>query len=175
MQQFEIPALSLWQPWASLIATGAKTIETRGWRTDYRGPLLICSSNYKPKELLQNLLGQRLFQGALAPLVGKPLDLSGEGEWPGVGIRHLDFGAAVAVVDLVACHPTSRIIMSEIGADLFGDFENGRYGWFLMNPRRVHPSFPIKGRQRLFKVGVTEEFCEQYAVQLSEMTEVETD
>lgn len=34
-------ALSLWQPWASLIAVGAKTIETRGWSTTYRGPLLI--------------------------------------------------------------------------------------------------------------------------------------
>jgi hypothetical protein len=37
-------ALSVKQPWASLIAAGVKTIETRTWRTDYRGPLLICSS-----------------------------------------------------------------------------------------------------------------------------------
>ncbi len=34
-------ALTLWQPWASLIAIGAKTIETRSWSTAYRGPLLI--------------------------------------------------------------------------------------------------------------------------------------
>lgn len=26
-------ALSLWQPWASAIAAGAKKIETRGWST----------------------------------------------------------------------------------------------------------------------------------------------
>jgi hypothetical protein len=31
--------LTLHQPWASLIAVGAKTIETRPWSTDYRGPL----------------------------------------------------------------------------------------------------------------------------------------
>ena len=37
-------ALSVKQPWANLIASGQKTIETRLWRTDYRGPLLICSS-----------------------------------------------------------------------------------------------------------------------------------
>lgn len=37
-------ALSLHQPWASLIAQGKKTIETRRWATSYRGPLLICSS-----------------------------------------------------------------------------------------------------------------------------------
>lgn len=34
-------ALSLWQPWASLVAIGAKTIETRSWSTSYRGPLAI--------------------------------------------------------------------------------------------------------------------------------------
>lgn len=37
-------ALSVKQPWANLIARGTKTIETRRWRTDYRGPLLIVSS-----------------------------------------------------------------------------------------------------------------------------------
>ncbi len=34
-------ALSLHQPWASLIAEGMKTIETRPWATKYRGPLAI--------------------------------------------------------------------------------------------------------------------------------------
>jgi ASCH domain len=37
-------ALSIKQPWANLIASGKKTIETRLWDTDYRGPLLIVSS-----------------------------------------------------------------------------------------------------------------------------------
>lgn len=34
-------ALTLWQPWASLVALGVKTIETRSWSTSYRGPLAI--------------------------------------------------------------------------------------------------------------------------------------
>lgn len=37
-------ALSVKQPWANLIATGKKTIETRQWKTDYRGTILICST-----------------------------------------------------------------------------------------------------------------------------------
>lgn len=37
-------ALSIKQPWANLIAAGEKTIETRTWATDYRGPILIVSS-----------------------------------------------------------------------------------------------------------------------------------
>ena len=36
-------ALSVKQPWASLIASGRKQIETRVWSTPYRGPLLICA------------------------------------------------------------------------------------------------------------------------------------
>ena len=34
-------ALTIMQPWASLIACGAKTIETRSWPTKYRGPIAI--------------------------------------------------------------------------------------------------------------------------------------
>lgn len=36
-----MPALTLHQPWASLVALGVKTIETRAWSTLYRGPLAI--------------------------------------------------------------------------------------------------------------------------------------
>lgn len=37
-------AISLHQPWASLIARGLKTIETRRWPTKFRGDLLIVST-----------------------------------------------------------------------------------------------------------------------------------
>jgi len=37
-------AVSIKQPWASRIASGEKTIETRTWKTDYRGEILIVSS-----------------------------------------------------------------------------------------------------------------------------------
>ena len=37
-------ALSVRQPWASLIAWGEKTVECRSWSTKYRGPLLIHAS-----------------------------------------------------------------------------------------------------------------------------------
>ena len=34
-------ALSVRQPWASLIASGRKTIELRSWSPRYRGPVLV--------------------------------------------------------------------------------------------------------------------------------------
>ena len=37
-------AISVKQPWANMIASGQKTIETRTWMTSYRGALLIISS-----------------------------------------------------------------------------------------------------------------------------------
>lgn len=36
-----LKAISILQPRASLIACGAKKIETRGWSTSYRGPIAI--------------------------------------------------------------------------------------------------------------------------------------
>ncbi|MBI3852035.1 MAG: ASCH domain-containing protein [Verrucomicrobia bacterium] len=45
-----VKALSVKQPWANLIASGEKTIETRTWPTDYRGELLIVSSRTPPIE-----------------------------------------------------------------------------------------------------------------------------
>lgn len=43
-----IKAISLHQPWASMIAQGHKTIETRNWPTNHRGDLLIVSTK-KPE------------------------------------------------------------------------------------------------------------------------------
>jgi len=39
-----IKAISLHQPWASMIAQGPKTIEVRSWPTNHRGDLLIVST-----------------------------------------------------------------------------------------------------------------------------------
>lgn len=37
-------AISLHQPWASMVANVSKTIETRNWPTNHRGDLLIVST-----------------------------------------------------------------------------------------------------------------------------------
>jgi hypothetical protein len=52
-------AISIREPWASLIHSGKKTIETRTWKTNYRGPLLLCASK-KPNqiEIVPGLISQ---------------------------------------------------------------------------------------------------------------------
>src|SRR5262249_6844583 len=46
-----IMGLSLWQPWASLMALGAKRIETRSWSTNYTGLVAIHAAKTWNKEL----------------------------------------------------------------------------------------------------------------------------
>ncbi len=42
-------AITLHQPWATLVAVGAKRIETRSWATSYRGPLAIHAARTTPQ------------------------------------------------------------------------------------------------------------------------------
>jgi hypothetical protein len=41
LQRDRLKTLTLTQPWATLMALGAKRIETRSWSTEYQGPLVI--------------------------------------------------------------------------------------------------------------------------------------
>lgn len=45
-------ALSIKQPWASLIVDGYKTYEFRSWKTNYRGKILIHSSSSLEKDTI---------------------------------------------------------------------------------------------------------------------------
>ena len=148
-------AISLWQPWASLIMTRGKTYETRSWATNYRGPLVICAAKGGlPKAELIHQLCCWSFQGGLAPLVGKPLDLSAK-TWSGVEIGNLPFGMALGVVDLVDCIKTDDITQAQIGTDRpFGDFGLGRYAWRLENVRPFEKPLPVKGKQGFFDMEI---------------------
>lgn len=109
-------ALSLWQPWATLIAIGAKQWETRGWRTAYRGPLAICSTVNLPGVLGLRSSGEswseiefgcyRVRQVVYRGRGGRRLrtdtmlfDLCNEQRWP------LPLGVVLAVAELVDCCP----------------------------------------------------------------------
>jgi len=48
-------AITLWQPWASLIACGAKKYETRSWSTSYRGPIAIHAAAVTPSTTLRHI------------------------------------------------------------------------------------------------------------------------
>ena len=143
-------ALTLWQPWASLIATGAKTWETRSWGTSYRGPLVIHASVKKDRQMLSDCLSEDEFQARLAPLQGFSLDLANPRPF-GLTPDVLTFGAALCVVDLIACVQTNKLTGVDIGTDEpFGDFHPGRWAWKLENVRVFQEPIPWKGQQGLW-------------------------
>lgn len=152
--QQKMKAISLWQPWASLIAVGAKKYETRSWETDYRGPLLICASKggLCTGAILELIEKEPAFQIALKPL----LPPNCKNPIPYDYLWGMVWGAAVAVVDLTKITKTENCFPKQMqGALPFGDFSPGRYAWKLENVRLVKP-FTVKGRQRLFEVELPE-------------------
>ena len=140
-------ALSLWEPWASLVRTGAKTYETRSWATSYRGPLLICAA--KTREM-DYMVANADFEKGLQKLFWNVTDI----KYP-VRIKEelLNFGKAVALVELIRCEPTENLSFSDFSKEeMFGDYSPGRFAWKLRMIKNDFEPFPVKGSQGLFEV-----------------------
>jgi len=146
----ELMALSLWQPWASLVAIGVKRFETRSWPTQYRGPLLIHASRRWGQEQ--------------ADWVGVAVKRLGSDHIRALG-AHLPIGGYVAIVDLVDCRPTFLLDggdvvcraewffeLTELEVE-FGDWGLGRFGWQLENVVRFLNPIPGRGQQGLYRPG----------------------
>ena len=133
-------ALSLWQPWASLIAVGAKRFETRGWATAYRGPLVICAAKRK--------ITRDECDEMDAPEFLRALNVESLDELP--------LGVAVCLASLTACRSTESVVFGSdahrIREHAFGNFAPGRFAWRLDNVRPFARPIPIKGAQGLFDV-----------------------
>ncbi|MDT8901152.1 ASCH domain-containing protein [Anaeroselena agilis] len=124
-------ALTLWEPWASLIALGAKRIETRSWPTNYRGPIAIHAAKSRK---FWGLVAQEPFTSAATqPTIFHP-------------------GCVIAIADLVACIEMTpqNIAMVDEPERSFGHYEPGRFMWLLANVRRIDP-VPATGRQRIWE------------------------
>lgn len=142
-------AITLWQPWASLIVTGAKKIETRSWPTNYRGPLAIHAAKTWNLEL-SGMLSYWHIQGGLAPLVGQPLDVTGN-SWPGVKDEHLPRGCVIAVCQLVDCIPVDKLTLEQVEVEKhYGNFSPGRFAWMLDSVQALPDPVPTRGMQGLW-------------------------
>jgi len=122
-------AISLYQPWATLVAMGLKKYETRSWETFYRGPLLICASKKKLPfiEIASILMAAKLSKDDLV------------------------YGRAICVVELSDILKTDGLAVSHLERK-FGDFSPGRYAWKLDNPKRfTYPPY-VRGHQGIFDV-----------------------
>jgi hypothetical protein len=128
-----IRAITLWQPYASLVACGAKQYETRHWKTDYRGDLVIHAAAKRDFEI---------WQYCSLPQVSAVLAQHGI-----TRKEHLIFGAALCVVTLTDCVPTECIPQVE---RVLGDYSANRYAWKLENVRLFVKPIPCAGAQGLW-------------------------
>lgn len=119
-------AISIRQPWASLIASGQKSIETRVWiprnrdGAPYRGPLLVCAGSALPH----------------ADQLGHP-------------DQQLPRGIALCIVDLVDTRPMTQADEAAACCSVYPRAQ----AWVLRNIRPVEP-FSVKGVLGLFEVDV---------------------
>jgi hypothetical protein len=117
-----LPAISLWQPWASFIAIGVKKYETRHWAAPSRligKRIAIHAAKRKPEK--DDIEWWHRIAGADAPL---------------------HKGAFVCTAVLVACRNAQNVPWDE-----FGDYGNGRFAWELADIEPLIPPVPGTGRQ----------------------------
>jgi len=153
-------AITLWQPWASLLACGAKKYETRSWATSYRGPIAIHAAATLFQRVMKKVFP--LHNWSYAPdytIKRKFVDLVSKF----VDVDNLCYGAVIATAELVGCHKImeSALLESYIIINgkryfphddewIFGDWTPGRYAWKFANTTMLPEPIPAKGHQQLW-------------------------
>ncbi|MBZ0291402.1 MAG: ASCH domain-containing protein [Anaerolineae bacterium] len=134
-------AITLHEPWASLIACGLKKYETRSWTTRHRGLIAIHAAaqngqyyadGWQTLELLRARFGKQLADASF-PTVAP-------------------FGCIVAVATLKAVFHTEAIAPTLDALELaVGNFEPGRAAWQLVDVHRLNIPIPARGAQGLWE------------------------
>jgi hypothetical protein len=132
--QYAMKAISMWEPWASLVACGAKQYETRSWSTGYRGLIAIhAAKRWQGEQKRARDVFMRNFPELVDVLAVPPL------------------GCIVAVCELVDVIPTDVVRSSLTPKErLFGDYSPGRYAWELKVIRTPPEPIPYKGAQGIW-------------------------
>jgi hypothetical protein len=139
-------ALSLTQPWATLVAIGAKKIETRSWGTTPCGTIAIHAAKKMTRADVDICL-EYPFVDALSAL--------------GVVFTAQDLprGAILAIADFVGCIGTDQLYESERGRamltskeEAFGNYESGRFAFVFRRVRRLREPIPCNGALGLWTV-----------------------
>jgi hypothetical protein len=142
-------AISLLQPWATLIMLGYKQFETRSWATKHRGPLAIAASAGKKG------------REACAPGTDLAVLLANHG----LTFDDLPRGAILGVCQVESMHKMDKtwdLVLGEVELAC-GDYTNGRYAWALANVQAFATPIDCKGKLSLWEVPaeVEEQFPEQ--------------
>ncbi len=136
-------AITIKQPWATLIALGEKRFETRSWQTKYRGPIAIHASKIIDYEacsypaIREMLIKYGFYNTELIPT-----------------------GCVIATAAIADCYKvtndkgsTAETTGSFINDQeyLFGDYTVGRFAWKLEQVQLMATPIPAKGKLSLWE------------------------
>lgn len=171
-------AISLWQPWASLIACGAKPYETRSWAPpiDLIGRTIAIHAAKKiDKEAAR--FAEEICYGQH----GHGLDDRLEASWGGdltsdrlmgrFGNTIMPIGCVVCTATLKGAFQLGETLGGKIASvirvrsdlpmprggfavevDEFGDYAAGRWAWLLSDVKPTIPLSPARGAQGFFEL-----------------------
>jgi hypothetical protein len=156
-------AITIYQPWASLIISGAKRFETRPWKHSYIGRLAIHAGAKRPFDTLNGFDIEIIFaMGRAFGLEETRIDTI---------IQFLDElprGAVLGTTEHIGCRTIDRIEEMRYSPQetgcwdggrwidptndelLLGDWTPGRFAWEQTDPKKFDDPIRARGRQGLW-------------------------
>ena len=123
--------ISIKEPFATLITNGIKRIETRSWKTNYRGELFIHASG---KSLAKEFLTNDFVV-----------------DW--IKDMNMNYGNIIGKCNLVDCVYMDEKFLEFIKQNPteynLGEYKLGRYAWILENIEPINP-IPAKGQLNIW-------------------------
>ena len=121
-------ALTIKQPWATLIQKGYKKYEFRTWKTNYRGDVLIHAGKGVDKCALEKL---------------KDLNL----EYP-IGVVL----CKATITDCIELNPQVNNKINESNPLIYGEKNRVGYAWKLENIRVINSDKEVKGKLSFWEI-----------------------
>ncbi|MCT6925290.1 ASCH domain-containing protein [Metasolibacillus sp.] len=136
-------AITITQPWASLIALGEKQFETRGWSTTHRGEIAIHAGKKVNEEAFEDFKTIFRKHGITSA-------------------KELLTGAVIATANLVDCHKVTtedyeQGMAATTGPRIsgqeyrLGDYTPRRYAWELDSVQHLSKPILAKGKLSLWE------------------------
>jgi hypothetical protein len=121
-------AITLIQPWATLIILGEKKIETRSWSTNLRGEIAIHAGKKIDKSVFEKPYYREAFKKY------------------GITVDNIITSSLIGRCKIVDVKKTEDLIdvISE-QERVFGNYDSNRYGWILDDFEAIEPIRNVKG------------------------------
>ena len=153
--------LTLWEPWASAIPAGLKTVETRGYSSPFRGWVMIHAGVHKLTKAERAALPPGIKRAMLDLDMhpGHVVALARIADIVPTDHHHTTFGSVegwqqvrkpsgpVPGAGGVPGRPAPTHLVTKIGAAemVWGNYSPGRYAWLLANIVKLPEPVPMKG------------------------------